>query len=90
MAEFWVGERCSVCVEAWSTWLECLLHLEYGPTHHLHFPLQPDWTTPPPLTRQHHYMFVCLNVFMLDVKAWAGCMSSLTQLVCTPATPLLA
>jgi hypothetical protein len=29
MAEFWVGERCSVCVEAWSTWLECLMHLEY-------------------------------------------------------------
>jgi hypothetical protein len=27
---------------------------------------------------------------MVDVKAWAGCICSLTQLVCTPATPLIA
>jgi hypothetical protein len=34
-------------------------------------------------------MFVCFKGFMVDVEVWAGCMSSLTQLVCTPATPLL-
>jgi hypothetical protein len=28
--------------------------------------------------------------FIIDVKAWAACISSLTQLVCTPATPLIA
>jgi hypothetical protein len=93
-SEFWSGERCSACVEALSACLEWLLHLEiwpcHGPTqHHLHFPLQPDWTTPPPLTRFHLYMFVCFKGFMVDVKAWAGCMSSLTQLVCTPAAPMM-
>jgi hypothetical protein len=62
----------------------------HGPTQHLHFALQPDWTTPPPLTRLHHYIFVCFKGFMVDVKAWAGCICSLTQLVCTPATPLIA
>jgi hypothetical protein len=37
-----------------------------GPTQHLPFPLQPDWTTPPPLTRLHHYMFDCFKGFMVD------------------------
>jgi hypothetical protein len=34
----------------------------------------------------HHFMFACFKGFMVDVKAWAGCMSQLTQLVCTRAT----
>jgi hypothetical protein len=93
-AEFWVGERCSACVEAWSTCSEWLLHLEiwagHGPTQQLPFPLQLDWTTPSPLTRLHRYMFVCFKGFMVGVKAWAGCMRSLAQVVCKPATPLIA
>jgi hypothetical protein len=28
IAEFWVGKRCSACVEAWCTCLEWLPHLE--------------------------------------------------------------
>jgi hypothetical protein len=79
-----------VCV--WSGPCSCTLkygHMAcHGPTQHLYFPLHPDWTTPPPRTRLHHYMFVFFKGFMVGVKAWAGCMSSLTQLVCTPATPL--
>jgi hypothetical protein len=54
-----------------------------------HSPQQPNWTTPPPLTQLHHYMFVCFKGFMVGVEAWAGCTSTLTQLVCTPATPRL-
>jgi hypothetical protein len=93
IAEFWVGKRCSACVEAWSTCLELLPHLEiWGlpwPSTTPPFPLHPDWTTPPPLTRLHQYIFVCFKGFMVDVKAWDGCICSLTQLVCTPATPLI-
>jgi hypothetical protein len=93
IAEFWVGERCSACVE-WSTCLECILHLElwsrHGPTQHPHFPLQPNWTTLPVLTRLHHYIFVCFKGFMIDAKAWAGFMRTLTQLVSTAATPPIA
>jgi hypothetical protein len=82
-----------VCVRSGSCTLKyghmaCL----HGPTQHLHFPLHPDWTTPPPRTRLHHYMFVFFKGFMVNVgvNAWAGYMSSLTQLpvVCTPATSL--
>jgi hypothetical protein len=49
-------------------------------------------------TRQRSYIlhgstttcfFVCFKGFMV-VEAWAGCMSSLTQLECTRATPLIA
>jgi hypothetical protein len=73
--------------------LEWLLQLEilacHCPTQHLLVPLQPDWTTLPSLTRLRHYMFVCFKSFMVDVEAWAGRMSSLTQVVCTPATPLI-
>jgi hypothetical protein len=36
-----------------------------------HNTLQPDWTNPPPLTRLHHYIFVCFKGFMVDVQAWA-------------------
>jgi hypothetical protein len=32
-------------------------------------------------------MLVCFKGLMVHVEAWAGCVSSLTQLVCTPATP---
>jgi hypothetical protein len=49
------------------------------PTQHLRVPLQPDWTTPAP--RLHGSTTTCLFLFrgaMVDVKAWAGCMSSLT------------
>jgi hypothetical protein len=70
IAEFWVGEQCSACVEACSTCLEWLLHLKvwafHGATPHLHFPLQSDWTTLPPLTRLHHYIFCfCQGVYGL-------------------------
>jgi hypothetical protein len=34
--------------------------------------------------------FVYFKGFMVDVKAWACCTSSLTRLVCTPAMPLIA
>jgi hypothetical protein len=34
--------------------------------------------------------FVCFKRFVVDFKGWGGFMSSLTQLLCTPATPLIA
>jgi hypothetical protein len=56
--------------------LERLLHLEiwacHGPTQHLQFALQPDWTTTPPLEQLHHYMFVEFEGFMVNVEVWAG------------------
>jgi hypothetical protein len=70
IAEFWAGKRCSARVEALGTCLERLPHLEiwacHGPTQHLHFPLQPDWTTPPPLSRIHHYIwFVSSGLWLM-------------------------
>jgi hypothetical protein len=47
MAEFWVGERRSACLDAWSTCLERLPYLEiwacHGPTQHMHAPLRVPW-----------------------------------------------
>jgi hypothetical protein len=93
IAEFWVGERCSACVEAWSTCLEWLPYLEvWGlpwPNTTPPFPPRAQLDnaatsyTPPPLH------FVCFKGFMVDVKAWAGCICSLTQLVCKPDCMIL-
>jgi hypothetical protein len=95
IAEFQVGERCSTCVQAWSTCFGarnitlCTSKWAcHGPLQKLHFPLQPDWTTPPSLTRLQHFMIVCFKGLKVDVESRAGCMSSLTQQVCTHATPL--
>jgi hypothetical protein len=76
----WVGEGCS-CVEAWSSCFGVApaprnMGLPW-PNTTAPFPLQPDWTTLPPLTRLHRYMLVCIKGFMVGVEAWAGCMSSL-------------
>jgi hypothetical protein len=57
-----------------------------GPTQQLHLPLQPDWTTPPPLTRLHRYKIIFFKGLLVNVEARAVCMSSLTQLVCTHCT----
>jgi hypothetical protein len=62
----------------------------HGPTQQLHISPQPDCTTVPPVTWLHHYMFICFKGFLVDVEAWAVCMSTLSQVVCTPAIPLIA
>jgi hypothetical protein len=89
IAEFWVGERCSACVEAWSTCLEWLPHLEiWGwPLPNKTPPFPPTarldnaahYCTPPPL---HFCLF---QGVMVDVKAWAGCMCARMLPLCTEA-----
>jgi hypothetical protein len=63
-------------------------HTCHGPTQQLRFPLQPDWKTPPPLTRLNYDMFVCMEGFVGGAEAWYQSMSSLTQLAFTSATHL--
>jgi hypothetical protein len=41
-------------------------------------------------TQLKHCMHDCFKGSLGGAEAWAGCMSSLTQLVFTPATPLFA
>jgi hypothetical protein len=64
----------------------------HGPTKQLRFPLQLEWRSPPPLTRLDHYksIFFRFKGFMSGAETWAGSMSPLTQLVCTPVTPPIA
>jgi hypothetical protein len=62
----------------------------HGPTKQLHSPLQPHWRMPqPPLTPLDLYILVCFKGLMGGAEAWSGRMSVLTQLVCTPATPMI-
>jgi hypothetical protein len=86
------GERCSTGVEAWSTCFgvapACRNMGLPWPNTIAPFPpaarldnAAASYTAPPLLL----FLF---QGFMIDVKARAGCMSSLTQLVCTPATTL--
>jgi hypothetical protein len=62
----------------------------HGPTQQLHFPMQPDWRTLPPVTWINHYIFYCFRGVMGGAEAWARSMSSLTQEVCTPAIHLIS
>jgi hypothetical protein len=64
----------------------------YWPSHGQHnssiSPYGP--TVLPPLARLRHYMFGLYKGSMVGVEAWAGCMSSHTQLVCISATLVIA
>jgi hypothetical protein len=52
--------------------------------------LKNDAACYPRVTRINHYISVCLIGVMSSAEAWAWSMSSLTQLVCTLATPVIA
>jgi hypothetical protein len=52
------------------------------------FPYSPTGDVAASYTAQP--LSVCFKRFMGGAKAWAGSMSSLTQLVCTPVTPMIA
>jgi hypothetical protein len=88
-----MGERCSACMEAWSTCFGVApadqnialpwpnTSAPFSPTARLEKTAASD--TAPPLR-----IWLFQGVHGLG-EAWAGCTSSLTQLVCTPATPLI-
>jgi hypothetical protein len=91
IAEFWVRTMfclCGVLVGSGSCTLKYGLAI-FGPNTTPPFPptalldiTTTSYTAPP--------LHVCFKGVMVDFKAWAGCMSSLTQLVCRLATPLIA
>jgi hypothetical protein len=86
IAEFWLGERCSTCVEAWSIlfWIR-LCTSKYGHAMAKHnrsiFPFSP--------TREHRLHLhgstttcLCISRFMVGAEGWSGCMRSTTTCLC--------
>jgi hypothetical protein len=61
----------------------------HGSTQQLRFFMNPDRGTLPPVARLSHSVFVRLMGATGGAEAWARCMSSLTQVVCTPAIQLI-
>jgi hypothetical protein len=91
LAELWVGKRCSPYVEAWSTRFGVAPASQMDMAQH-NSSLSPTARLDNAATSYTAPPRICLwfEGFMDDVEAWARCMSSLTQLVCTPAMPLIA